>query len=229
MSDLYALLGVDFYSTRDEILRAFRQMSLRCHPDKGGDPGVFLKITRAKEILIDEQLRATYDEGGMTAVEKVATDADKMEISANAVDADNECSDSEGNGDFQWMSLSPGEGVPPGSEVSMNMSTGERFVKRFLVSSNHNNHGEVLQHCRNAERTYRKKTKAYHLQVCSNYERTRIIQLRIHCGYSNIEFDFYEGQLDSGERRSGRQRFKGNQQVAQPSSRGTLSLLLMLF
>jgi curved DNA-binding protein CbpA len=36
MSDYYALLGVSRTTTSDELTKAYRRISLKAHPDKGG-------------------------------------------------------------------------------------------------------------------------------------------------------------------------------------------------
>merc|ERR1719379_2299007 len=39
------------------------------HPDKGGDPEKFKVISKAYDILSDEEKRKLYDQGGEEAVE----------------------------------------------------------------------------------------------------------------------------------------------------------------
>lgn len=68
--DLYEVLGVDESATVAEVKKAYRKLSLKHHPDKGGDQAMFKRITSAFEVLSDEQKRALYEAGGMTAVEK---------------------------------------------------------------------------------------------------------------------------------------------------------------
>ena len=46
------LLGVSPGATSSEVLKAFRRMSLKYHPDKGGDPEVYKKLAGAKDYLI---------------------------------------------------------------------------------------------------------------------------------------------------------------------------------
>ena len=55
---------------RAQIKTAYRKLSLKHHPDKGGDAAVFKQISRAYEVLSDGEKRALYDAGGMSAVEK---------------------------------------------------------------------------------------------------------------------------------------------------------------
>jgi DnaJ-class molecular chaperone len=61
----YNILGVTENSTKDEIKKAFRSLSMKHHPDKNpGNPDstkIFQKITEAYETLGDEQKRQEYD------------------------------------------------------------------------------------------------------------------------------------------------------------------------
>lgn len=64
--DLYALLGVAFEATFDEIKSAFRRMAKRYHPDLNPDDpeesaARFRLINRAYEVLSDPSLRRQYD------------------------------------------------------------------------------------------------------------------------------------------------------------------------
>ena len=70
--DLYAVLGVDESATDREIKVAYRKLSLKHHPDKGGDAAVFKRVSRAYEVLFDGEKRALYDAGGIEAVDKGA-------------------------------------------------------------------------------------------------------------------------------------------------------------
>ncbi|VDK42202.1 unnamed protein product [Anisakis simplex] len=62
----YEVLGVDEKSTDAEIVKAFRKAALKWHPDKNPDrkqqaEDMFLKISRALELLTDAAARAAYD------------------------------------------------------------------------------------------------------------------------------------------------------------------------
>ncbi|KGQ10310.1 Pre-mRNA-splicing factor cwc23 [Beauveria bassiana D1-5] len=62
--DLYDLLGVDALTSKDDIRRAWRKRSLAYHPDKAGDkfdPEKWELFERARDILSDDNARATYD------------------------------------------------------------------------------------------------------------------------------------------------------------------------
>merc|ERR1719218_393640 len=68
-SKFYNLLGVEKNASSSEIKKAYRKAAMQHHPDKGGDPEKFKEITRAYEILSDEDKRKRYDQGGEEAVE----------------------------------------------------------------------------------------------------------------------------------------------------------------
>ncbi|TNY17711.1 hypothetical protein DMC30DRAFT_429348 [Rhodotorula diobovata] len=59
--DHYKILGIDRNASTVEIKKAYRSMSLKHHPDKGGDQATFVKSSY--EILSDERRRRLYDEG----------------------------------------------------------------------------------------------------------------------------------------------------------------------
>lgn len=59
-----AVLEVSREATEGEIKKAFRKLSIKNHPDKGGDKEKFQKIQRAYEILSSEELRMVYDHAG---------------------------------------------------------------------------------------------------------------------------------------------------------------------
>uniref|UniRef100_A0A6U4WZX3 J domain-containing protein n=1 Tax=Hemiselmis andersenii TaxID=464988 RepID=A0A6U4WZX3_HEMAN len=62
--DPYTVLEVSREATEAEIKKAFRKLSIKNHPDKGGDKVIFQKIQRAYEILSNEELRMVYDHAG---------------------------------------------------------------------------------------------------------------------------------------------------------------------
>jgi len=65
--DYYKVLGVSRKATVKEIKKAYRQLSLQYHPDKNKDPGAadkFAEISRAYEVLSDDDMRETYDRYG---------------------------------------------------------------------------------------------------------------------------------------------------------------------
>lgn len=59
--DYYSVLGVSKTATQDEIKRAYRNLVMENHPDKGGDHTKFSTINEAYETLKDPAKRAEYD------------------------------------------------------------------------------------------------------------------------------------------------------------------------
>ena len=60
-SSYYDILGVSDKSTDVEIKKAYRSMSLRHHPDRGGDAEKFKEVSEAYETLSDSNKRREYD------------------------------------------------------------------------------------------------------------------------------------------------------------------------
>lgn len=46
------VLGVSAEATREEILKAFREKAHEHHPDKGGDKDKFMRVMKAREVLV---------------------------------------------------------------------------------------------------------------------------------------------------------------------------------
>lgn len=61
MNNLYEALGVQADANQDEIKKVYRKLATQYHPDKGGDPEQFKKITEAYSILSDNNKRRQYD------------------------------------------------------------------------------------------------------------------------------------------------------------------------
>ena len=61
MSNYYNILNVDKNSTIDEIKKQYKKLAVKYHPDKGGDPEEFKKISEAYSVLSDESKRYEYD------------------------------------------------------------------------------------------------------------------------------------------------------------------------
>lgn len=57
----YQVLGVSANASEREIKIAYRKAARIYHPDHGGDPAEFRKVTEAYEVLGDPQQRANYD------------------------------------------------------------------------------------------------------------------------------------------------------------------------
>lgn len=65
--DYYKILGLEPGASKKEVSTAYRQRSLKVHPDryKGDNPEAataeFLKLTTAKEVLLDDKARAAFE------------------------------------------------------------------------------------------------------------------------------------------------------------------------
>ena len=62
--DPYEALGVDKTANKSEIKKAYRELALENHPDRGGTEERFKQINEAYSILSDDQKRSQYDAGG---------------------------------------------------------------------------------------------------------------------------------------------------------------------
>lgn len=60
-SSHYQVLKVAVTATDKEIKVAYRRAARTAHPDHGGDPAAFRRVTAAYETLIDPQRRKAYD------------------------------------------------------------------------------------------------------------------------------------------------------------------------
>ncbi|MBI2034905.1 MAG: DnaJ domain-containing protein [Candidatus Levybacteria bacterium] len=71
-NDYYNLLGVSKTASADEIKRAYRKLALQYHPDRNKSKEAevkFKEVTKAYEVLSDQQKRQTYDQFGSAAFE----------------------------------------------------------------------------------------------------------------------------------------------------------------
>lgn len=59
--DFYEILGIDKSSNPGVIKKAYRNLSMKHHPDRGGDSETFKKINDAYQILGDEEKKRVYD------------------------------------------------------------------------------------------------------------------------------------------------------------------------
>ena len=62
--EYYDILGVSKDCTAKELRKAYLKLSLKHHPDKGGDIEEFKKISEAHEVLSDPVKRKSYDKYG---------------------------------------------------------------------------------------------------------------------------------------------------------------------
>ena len=63
-TNLYKVLGVERSSDKDEIRKAYKKLSMKYHPDKGGNEEDFKAISRASDVLSDDRKRQIYDATG---------------------------------------------------------------------------------------------------------------------------------------------------------------------
>ena len=61
MEDYYKCLGVSENASQDAIKKAFRKLSLKHHPDRGGDGTHFKKINEAYQTLGEPEKRQMYN------------------------------------------------------------------------------------------------------------------------------------------------------------------------
>lgn len=68
MSDFYTVLGVPRSASHEEIRAAYKDLSLRYHPDRpGGNEETFKKIQEAHEVLTNRNRKAVYNGTGSAA------------------------------------------------------------------------------------------------------------------------------------------------------------------
>ncbi|KAK8792841.1 hypothetical protein WA158_005005 [Blastocystis sp. Blastoise] len=67
--EFYEILGVSQNADTNEIKKAYRKLALKYHPDRGGDPEMFKKVSEAYETLSDDEKRQIYDKYGKEGLE----------------------------------------------------------------------------------------------------------------------------------------------------------------
>lgn len=70
--DPYAVLGVAKAAAAADIKLAYRRKVQATHPDRGGDPDVFMLVVRAFGLLSDPDSRRLFDETGIIDDEALA-------------------------------------------------------------------------------------------------------------------------------------------------------------
>merc|ERR1712054_550480 len=68
--EYYDILGVTKEATSAQIKKAYRKLAIKNHPDKGGDPEKFKKISVAYDTLSDPEKKELYDKYGKEGVEQ---------------------------------------------------------------------------------------------------------------------------------------------------------------
>lgn len=58
----YGILGIDKSSDKKIIKKAYYKLSMKHHPDKGGDTEIFDELAKAYDILMDDDTRIEYDQ-----------------------------------------------------------------------------------------------------------------------------------------------------------------------
>lgn len=68
-SEYYDLLGLSKNCNQKDIKTAYKKKAIKTHPDKGGDPEEFKKISEAYSVLSDVKKRDMYDKFGKNGPE----------------------------------------------------------------------------------------------------------------------------------------------------------------
>lgn len=63
-TNLYKILGVERDADKDEIRKAYKKLSMKHHPDKGGNEEDFKAVSKANDVLADDRKRQIYDATG---------------------------------------------------------------------------------------------------------------------------------------------------------------------
>merc|ERR1719410_303418 len=86
-ADLYKVLELEEGADASQIKSKYRRLSVKNHPDKGGDVKVFNEIRDAYEILSDPDSKRYYDLGGVQLVRNIETAFKEVEGKAAQMDA----------------------------------------------------------------------------------------------------------------------------------------------
>lgn len=76
MGSYYDVLGVSKTASAEEIKKAYRQLVLKHHPDRGGDAELFKEISAAYEVLSKPESRRAYDQFGERGVREMQEQRD---------------------------------------------------------------------------------------------------------------------------------------------------------
>jgi DnaJ-class molecular chaperone len=69
--DYYNTLGINKAASQDEIRKAYKKMSMKHHPDRGGDETKFKEINQAYQTLSDPERKQMYDQYGTDDPQKM--------------------------------------------------------------------------------------------------------------------------------------------------------------
>lgn len=61
----YEILEIEIEATSEEVKKAYRKLSMKHHPDQGGDETKFIEINLSYRILSDPEKRKIYDRDGI--------------------------------------------------------------------------------------------------------------------------------------------------------------------
>lgn len=87
MNNPYHILGISVAATDQDIKKAFRKLSMECHPDRVApdDPeraekiAKFTQLSEAKDTLLDPMLRQAFNRGGWDMVNHMIASRHEME------------------------------------------------------------------------------------------------------------------------------------------------------
>jgi DnaJ-class molecular chaperone len=69
--DYYNTLGINKTASQDEIRKAYKKMSMKHHPDRGGDENTFKQVNQAYQTLSDPERKQMYDQYGTDDPQKM--------------------------------------------------------------------------------------------------------------------------------------------------------------
>jgi DnaJ-class molecular chaperone len=69
--DYYDILGIKKSASQDEIRTAYKKMSMKHHPDRGGDESTFKEVNQAYQTLSDPERKQMYDQYGTDDPQKM--------------------------------------------------------------------------------------------------------------------------------------------------------------
>jgi len=84
--NLYEKLGVAITATKKEIKQAFKKLSTKHHPDKGGDTEEFKVIQKAYMVLSNDEKRDHYDKTGESESNNRNPDNALLQVFAAIID-----------------------------------------------------------------------------------------------------------------------------------------------